>query len=201
MSPTWRATRTALIDVAVFGEAGLLAGRRGADGRPVPIQFGPVVAPRGSPGGIVLAELLPTAAGTVSFRGPMAPQHTFPPGADRSGLPHLKVERSGVVDTGYAFRIDSSTHAVVVTGPPSGIASVGGYRFPLHDLKEIAGRVDGDATIAALPDPLVGQRLIGNAADRNMMQAALGAVGVNPLVVAAFRDRSERDSASAERRE
>jgi AMP-binding enzyme len=201
MSPTWRAARTALIDVAVFGEIGLLAGRRGADGRPVPIQFGPVVAPRGSPGGIVLAELLPTAAGTVSFRGPMAPQHTFPPGADRSGLPHLKVERSGVVDTGYAFRIDSSTHAVVITGPPSGIASVGGYRFPLHDLKEIAGRVDGDATIAALPDPLVGQRLIGNAADRNMMQAALGAVGVNPLVVAAFRDRSERDSASAERRE
>jgi hypothetical protein len=27
-----------------------------------------------------------------------------------------------------------------------------------------------------------------------MMQAALGAVGVNPLVVAAFRDHSERDS-------
>ena len=63
--------------------------------------------------------------------------------------------------------------------------------------KEIAGRVDADATIAALPDPLVGQRLIGNAADRNMMQAALGAVGVNPLVVAAFRDRSARDAASA----
>jgi hypothetical protein len=89
----------------------------------------------------------------------------------------------------------------VVTGPPSGIASVGGYRFPLHDLKEIAGRVEGDATIAALPDPLVGQRLIGNAADRNTMQAALGAVGVNPLVVATFRDRSDRDAASAERRE
>jgi hypothetical protein len=122
----------------------------------------------------VLAELLPTAVGTLSFRGPMVPQHTFPPGAERSGLPHLKVERSGVVDTDYAFRIDSSTHAVVVTGPPSGIASVGGYRFPLHDLKEIAGRVDGNATIAALPDP---------------------------LVVAAFRDRSDRDAAIAERRE
>jgi hypothetical protein len=33
------------------------------------------------------------------------------------------------------------------------------------------------------------------------MQAVLGAVGVNPLVVAAFRDRSDRDAASAERRE
>jgi hypothetical protein len=197
MSPAWRAAQTALIDVPVFGEIGLLAGRRGADGRPAPIAFGPVVAPRGSPGGIVLAELLPTAAGTVSFRGPMVPQHSFPPGSERSGRPHFKIERTGVVDTGYTFRIDSSTHAVVVTGPPSGIASVGGYRFPLHDLKEIAGRVDGAATIAALPDPLIGQHLIGNAADRNMMQAALNAVGVNPLIVAAFRDRSERDTASA----
>jgi len=47
-----------------------------------------------------------------------------------------------------------------------------------------------------LPDSLIGQRLIGNAADRNTMQAALSAVGVNPLVVAAFRDRSERDAES-----
>lgn len=197
MSPAWRVAQTALIDVPVFGETGLLAARRGADGRPVPISFGPVVAPRGSSGGIVLAELLPTAAGTVSFRGPMVPQHTFPPGAERSGRPHFKIERTGVVDTGYTFRIDSGTHAVVVTGSPSGIASVGGYRFSLHDLKEIAGRVDGAATIAALPDPLVGQHLIGNAADRDMMKAALNAVGVNPLVVAAFRDRSKRDTASA----
>ena len=196
MSPAWRASQAALIDVPVFGETGLLAGRRGPDGRSGPISFGRIVAPRGSPGGIVLAELLPTAAGTVSFRGPMVPQHPFPPGSERSGQPRLKVERSGVIDTGYTFRIDSGTHAVVVTGPPPGIAGVGGYRFPLQDLKEIAGRVDGDATIAALPDPLIGQRLIGNAADRNTMQAALSAVGVNPLVVAAFRDRSERDAES-----
>ena len=108
MSPAWRASQpAALIDVPVFGETGLLAGRRGADGRPSPISFGPIVAPRGSPGGIVLAELLPTAAGTVSFRGPMVPQHPFPPGSERSGQPRLKVERSGVVDTGYTFRINS----------------------------------------------------------------------------------------------
>ena len=31
--------------------------------------------------------------------------------------------------------------------------------------------------------------------DRDTMQAALDAVGVNPLVVAAFRDRSEQDTA------
>ena len=197
MSPPWRASQTVLIDVPVFGETGLVAGRRGGDGRPCPISFGPIVAPRGSPGGIVLAELLPTAAGTVSFRGPIVPQHPFPPGAERSGQARLKIERSGVVDTGYSFRIDSAAHAVVVTGAPPGIAGVGGYRFPLQDLKEIAGRVDSNASIAALPDPLVGQHLIGNAADRNMMQAALSAVGVNPLVVAAFRDRSERGAEGA----
>ena len=192
MSPVWRGSQAALIDVPVFGEIGLLAGRRSADGRPCPISFGPIVAPRGSSGAIVLAEFLPTAGGTVSFRGPMVPQHPFPPGAERSGQPRLKIERSGVVDTGYTFRIDSGTHAVVVSGPPAAIPSVGGHRFPLQDLKEIAGRVDSSATIAALPDPLLGQRLIGNAADRNMMQAALSAVGVNPLVVAAFGDRSGR---------
>ena len=88
---------------------------------------------------------------------------------------------------------------MVVTGPPAGIVSVGGYRFPLHDLQEMVGRIDGGATLAALPDPVIGQRLIGNAADRDTMQAALDAVGVNPLVAAAFRDRSERASARRDR--
>jgi hypothetical protein len=41
-----------------------------------------------------------------------------------------------------------------------------------------------------LPDPLIGQRLIGNAANRATMQATLNLVGVSPLIVAAFRDRT-----------
>ena len=44
----------------------------------------------------------------------------------------------------------------MVTGPPAGIVGVGGYRFPLHDLQEMVGRIDGAATLAALPDPIVG---------------------------------------------
>ena len=132
----------------------------------------------------------------------MVPQHTFPPGAERSGLPHLKVGRGGVVDTGYALppRFQYARRSWSPVRPPGSSASAAtGSRCTTS--RRSLGRVDGDATLAALPDPLVGQRLIGNAADRNVMQAALGAVGVNPLVVAAFRDRSERDSASAERRE
>jgi hypothetical protein len=73
---------------------------------------------------------------------------------------------------------------MVVTGPPSELVSVGGYRFALHDLGEVARRVKAVATLAALPDPLVGQRLVGSAADRDTMQAALNAVGLGCLLTA-----------------
>jgi len=45
--------------------------------------------------------------------------------------------------------------------------------------------------LAVLPDPVVGQRLIGTATDRDTVRAALTAVGLNPLVVAAFEGRAE----------
>jgi hypothetical protein len=196
MSPVWREPSTVLVDVSIFGEAALVPARRGAGGRPSPVPFGPVIAPRGSTGGIVVAELIRTDEGTVAWRGPMVPQHSFPPGIERSSLPYFQIGSRGLVDTGYTCRVDSVTKAMVVTGPPSGIVCVGGYRFPLRDLQDVVGRIDSGATLAALPDPLVGQRLIGNAADRDTMQAALNAVGVNPIVAAAFRDRSAPASAA-----
>ena len=94
-------------------------------------------------------------------------------GIERSGLPYFKIDRSGFVDTGYTCRVDSVTKGMMVTGSPSGIVSVGGYRFPLHELQEAVGRIDAGATLAALPDPLIGQRLIGNAANRGVVQAQL----------------------------
>jgi len=194
-SPAWREKDTELVDVQIFGETGLIAARRGTSGRPAPIPFGAVAVPRGSSGAVVVAELLRTPANTVALRGPMVPRYPFPPGIERSGLPHYTIDRFGLVDTGYTCRIDSATKAMVVTGPPSGIASVGGYRFPLQELQETVGRIDGGATIAALPDPVIGQRLIGNSTKRDAVRAALTAVGANPIVSAAFRDRSERDPA------
>jgi len=191
-SPAWRERETVLVDVPIFGEAGFVAARRAAGGRAAPIPFGPVVAPRGSSGAVVVAELVGSAASTVALRGPMVPRHAFPPGIERSGLPHFKIDRFGLVDTGYTCRVDSVTKAMVVTGPPSGMVGVGGYRFPLHALQEAIGRIDSGATLAALPDPVIGQRLIGNTEKRDVVQAALTAVGVNPIVAAAFRDRSER---------
>ena len=197
MSPAWRVGDCVLTDISIFGEAGLIPARRGAGGRPSPVSFGALGAPRGSAGGVVIAELLRTEAGTVALRGPMVPKHSFPPGAERSGQPYFQIARGGLVDTGYTCRVDTLTKAMVVTGPPSGIVSVGGYRFPLHDLQDVVGRIDKAASLAGLPDPVVGQRLIGNAADREMIQAALNAVGINPIVVGAFRDRSERGDAPA----
>ncbi|HUD88128.1 MAG TPA: class I adenylate-forming enzyme family protein [Xanthobacteraceae bacterium] len=198
-SEAWHERDTNLVDVAIFGEAGLIAARRGGNGRPAPLPFGPIVAPRGSTGAVVVAELLQSRRGTLALRGPMVPHHTFPPGVERGSLPYFEIGPGGLIDTGYACRVDPGPMTVTVTGPPSAIVSVGGYRVPLHDLQDVVRRIDGRATLTALPDPLVGQRLIGNAEDRYTVQAALNAVGVNPLVVAAFVDRSDRGVAETVR--
>jgi hypothetical protein len=186
-SPLWQQRDIGFVDVSIFGEVGLVAARRDASGQPVPLPLGPVTAPRDS-GGVPVAELSATQLGTLGLRGPMAPHHNFPPGAERAGLPHLALGPDGMIDTGYACERDDATKTLVVTAPPSGIVSVGGYRLPLRDLQDVVGRIDAAASLAAMPDPLVGRRLIGHAADRPTMQAALGAVGVNPIVVSAFRD-------------
>jgi acyl-coenzyme A synthetase/AMP-(fatty) acid ligase len=191
-SSAWLEPEAALVDISIFGEAGFVAARRSPDGQAASLPLGAVTAPCNSPNGSVVAEVVRTATGTVALRGPMVPRHPFPPGIERSGLPHFEIDRFGLVDTGYTCRVDTLTKGVVVTGPPAGIVSVGGYRFSLHELREAIARIDTGATLAALPDPVIGQRLIGNAADRDMVQAALTAVGVNPIVAAAFRDRSDR---------
>jgi AMP-binding enzyme len=191
-SPDWPERDAVLVDIAIFGEAGLVAGRRGAGGRVLPIPLGPVAAPREAAGAVAVVELAATSAGTLALRGPMAPRHVFPPGIDRSDQPHFEIARDGFVDSGYPCRSDMLTKAAIVTGPPSGIVNVGGYRFPLCRLLETIGRIDSGAALAALPDPVTGQRLVGTAADLDAMQSALGALGVNPLVTAAFGERGEQ---------
>ncbi|MGB7098813.1 MAG: class I adenylate-forming enzyme family protein [Xanthobacteraceae bacterium] len=192
-SPTWSKPNCALIDVSIFGETAIVPARRGPDGKPSPIAFGRLTVPRDSADGVAVADVARTDTGTVALRGPMVPSHSFPPGIERSSLPHFQIGRGGFVDTGYSSRIDSVTQAMIVMAPPSGIASVGGYRFSLRDLQEATAGIEDGAALVALPDPLIGQRLIGNAADRGAIQQALRAAGFNPLVVAAFRDRRERD--------
>ncbi len=123
---------------------------------------------------------------------PLVPRGAFPPGIENSDQPYLRIARDGFVDTGFPCRVDLLRQTVAITGPPSGIASVGAYRFPLCTLLATIGRIDAGAALAALPDPLTGQRLVGTAADLAGMQSALSALGANPLVTAAFGERGEQ---------
>jgi hypothetical protein len=94
------------------------------------------------------------------------------------------------VDTGYAARLDRSTGAICITSPPSGIVAVGGYRFLSQDLQEWAKRLGQGALLTALPDRLSGYRLAGRAQDNARGREALNELGLNPLMVEAFRDRT-----------
>ena len=190
-SPAWLNANSEFVDVSIFGETAIVPGRRGRDGKPSRFVLGRLSVPRETTNGLAVAELAQTEIGTLAVRGSMVPNHAFPPGIEHSGLPHFKVGPNALVDTGHCCRIDSATQEIIITSAPAGIASVSGYRFPVRRLQEAVGRIDGDASLAALPDPLIGQRLIGDASNRAAMQTALGAAGANPIVVAAFRDRSE----------
>jgi hypothetical protein len=94
------------------------------------------------------------------------------------------------VDTDYAARINRTTGAIEVTAPPSGVMAVGGYRFLEQDLQEWSRRLGQGALLTALPDRLGGHRLAGRAPDNARARAALSELGLNPLMVEAFRDRS-----------
>jgi hypothetical protein len=181
----WRESTARMVDVQVFGETGVVAAARGPGGRPSPTPFGVVFAPRGPKGTVVAAEIATTPIGTVALRGPMVPRAAFPPGAERSGLPHFKIAGSGFVDTGYACHPDS----MLVTAPPPGIVGIGGYRFVLEELRDIVSSVDSSATLAALPDALSGARLAGDAPDRAAVRAELARLGAPALVAGAFRER------------
>jgi hypothetical protein len=190
----WRVSGSRMTDVMVFGETGLLAACRDASGKPGSIAYGVVTAPRGHKGGIVAAEIKPTPAGTLAMRGPMVPRVSFPPGAERSGFPHFKIEASGFVDTGYGCRSDRGS--MIITGPPPGMVSLGGYRFMIEKLQDAIKSIEPAGNLAVLPDPLAGHRLVGSAEHVAAVQDALAQQGMNPLIATAFRESTPaRDEA------
>jgi non-ribosomal peptide synthetase component E (peptide arylation enzyme) len=177
----WPNAAPACVDVAAFGEAGIVAQRRGSDGRPAGI-------PLGAPGSEAAIEVAPTATGTLALRGPMVPARPaagIAPGDPRS----LRIDAEGFVDTEYPCRLDPERNTLIVSGPPAGLVNVGGYRFAWHELQDLLTELGEGGSLAALPDRLAGHRLAGVAADPERVRNALAARGVNPLVVAAFRDR------------
>jgi AMP-binding enzyme len=192
-SREWRNPDTGLVDVSIFGEAGLIAARRHEDGRAAALPLGRVTAPFGVAGGMTIAELSATAASTLALGGPMVPRHAFPPGIECTDQPHFEIGLDGLVDTRYPCRVDPTSNTVTMSGPLSGLINVGGYRLSLGSLLKTIRRVDAGATLAVLPDALIGRRLTGVAADPAAMRRALDAAGLNPLAAAAFADRFDED--------
>ncbi|CCE06932.1 putative acid-CoA ligase [Bradyrhizobium sp. STM 3843] len=189
-SPTWSAQQVEMTDVYLFGEAGLFAVRRTTpDGAPGPVKPGLQGAPRDQPGSSIAGEVLVTPKGTLGLRGPMVviAAYTPPPPPSDSMMPP---QPRDYVDTEYAVRLDRTRDVISITAPPSGVMAVGGYRFLAQDLHEWSRRLGQGALLTALPDRLSGHRLAGRAMDNARAREALAELGLNPLMVEAFRDRS-----------
>jgi hypothetical protein len=187
-SAPWMAQRASLTDAYLFGEAGLFCARRMSDdGTPALIKPGLHGAPRELPGSSISGEILLTPKGTLGLRGPMVAVAAYAPPAPDSLIPQAPRD---FVDTEYAARLDRATGAIAITAPPSGIMAVGGYRFLAQDLQEWGKRLGQGALLTALPDRLSGHRLAGRAQDNARARDALSELGLNPLMVEAFRDRS-----------
>nr|WP_249123634.1 MULTISPECIES: class I adenylate-forming enzyme family protein [unclassified Bradyrhizobium] len=191
-SPEWPVETATLTDVYLFGEIGLFGARRGENGAPAPIEPGPHGAPRHEPTTAMAGDILLTPHGTLALRGPMVPASAYRPLPDGSrGSPVAPPPvPADYVDTGYAARRDRASGALCITAPPAGVMSVGGYRFLANDLQEWAKRLAQGAMLTALPDRLSGHRLAGRASDNARAREALSALGLNPLMVEAFRDRT-----------
>ena len=190
-SPAWGTDQAVLTDIYLFGEAGLFGARRGEGGAPAAIMPGTRGAPRESPGSSIAGEIFLTPKGTLALRGPMVTPAAYAPPRPPSDSLMAEPPRD-FVDTDYAARLDRSSGAICITAPPSGIMAVGGYRFLSHDLQEWARRLGQGALLTALPDRLSGHRLAGRAHDNARAREALAELGLNPLMVEAFRDRASQ---------
>ena len=189
-SPHWTTRHASLTDAYLFGEAGLFGARRIAeDGSPAPVKPGPHGAPREMPGSSIAGEILLTPKGTLGLRGPMVAVAAYAPPPPPSDSLIAQPPRD-YVDTEYAARLDRTTGAIAITAPPSGVMAVGGYRFLASDLQEWGRRLGQGALLTALPDRLSGHRLAGRAQDNARARDALLELGLNPLMIEAFRDRN-----------
>lgn len=177
----------ALVDVASFGEVGLLPARRAADGRPAPIAYGAIAVPHGGSDTVAIAETARSKSGTLVLRGPMVPTRPFPPSGDSAVDAHS--DPDAFLDTGYACKVNYDTGTLAITAPPAGIVAMGFYRFRQSKVDAAIAAADPAAVVVALPDIHLGQRLAGHASDGAALAAELEAYGVNALIAGAFRPR------------
>jgi hypothetical protein len=62
-----------------------------------------------------------------------------------------------------------------------------------NDLQEWAKRLGQGTMLTALPDRMSGYRLAGRAPDNSRAREALTELGLNPLMIEAFRERTRVD--------
>jgi len=186
----WPSQNVRLTDIYIFGEAGLFGARRGEDGAAADIMPGPYGAPRDDAQSSIAGETLVTDAGTLALRGSMVPLAAYAAARDEFRRDTAPVT---YVDTGYAARLDRTSGAICITAPPPGIMAVGGYRFQADELQAWAKRLGDGVMLTALPDKLSGHRLAGRANDNARARGALAELGLNSLMVEAFRDRIGMD--------
>ena len=189
-APVWNEPEVALVDVAAFGEVALLAKSRSANSGPAPWIAGAVTVTRDGDA-LEIGHVARTRAGTLGFRGRMVSLQPLASHTDRSAASYFQTPETGHVDTGYPCRMAPDGGALTITAAPAGLVTIGGYRFAIRDLRRMAGDIDPEAVLAALPDGLSGYRLAGHAANASAVQQALHALGLNPLVCEAFRDRAK----------
>jgi hypothetical protein len=184
-SSDWGSSPVTLTDVYLFGEMGLCALNRLADGSAAPVVLGS----GNSRDGVGTGELLLTPQGTLGLRGPMVALTAYrpPPRSDQSLL--TAAPPVDYVDTGYAARRAGTNGAIHLTAPPSNITNVGGYRFRNDDLEQWARRLSPGTVMMAVPDQLNGFRIAGRSNENARTREALAELGLNPLMTEAFRQR------------
>jgi hypothetical protein len=181
-SADWGGAPANLTDVYLFGEAGLFALNRLADGSTAPVT---ISVNKSRDGG----ELLLTPQGTVGLRGPMVALAAYrqPQRSDQSLL--SAQPQVDYVDTGYAARREGTSGAIHITAAPPNIAHVGGYRFRNDELEQWARRLSSGTVLMAVPDQLNGFRIAGRSSENGRAREALAELGLNPLMTEAFRQR------------
>lgn len=182
----WTRRDVTLVDLAAFGETGLLAAGRPVGDWPAPWKAGPLTIADGGP---ECAHVAQTQAGTLGIRGLLAAPRFNPYGTGSVAAEAAIVPtKDGHIDTGYPCRIVPD--GLLVTAPPARLVSVGGYRFPLHDLQRMVRDIEVTGMLTALPHAISGHRLAGHATNPAAIRDMLMDMGANPLLAAAFRDRA-----------
>lgn len=163
-------TKHGVIDVACFGETGLLATQRDANGAALPLPFG--------------ADTQRTKHGTLTLRASGTELDIFP-AADERADPAT----STFIDTGFPCQADPDRGTLTITGGPPGLVLVGGCHLVRSELDALVAEAAPDATILALPHAILGERLAGSAPEPDNIEVELASRGVSPLIASAFRPR------------